>query len=66
MKSVSASAKFNPIVYEKLFSTNDRARDTAEKILAARSSNGRVVSQGLSLTTNKKVVIDVRVKKSTK
>lgn len=57
MKPISARAKYNPKVIERLFSSADRARDTATKILAARSStSGRFESHGLTLSTDRKLV----------
>lgn len=54
MKSISARAKYNRKVVDRLFSTADRARDTANKVLAARSSaTGRFVAHGLTLSTIK-------------
>jgi len=59
MKSISASAKYNPKVVKRLFSTADRARETANKVLAARSSaTGKFESHGLILATSKTTVIE--------
>jgi hypothetical protein len=55
MKPISARANFNQNVVDRLFSTADRARDTAAKVLAARNSaSGKFVSHGLTLSTDKK------------
>lgn len=65
MKSISARANYNPTVVERLFSSADRARDTANRILAARSSStGKFVSHGLTLSTDlKTTVVEKKPKK---
>ena len=53
MKPISARASYDKRVVERLFSP-ERAKDTANKILEARSaSTGRFVSYGLTLSTEK-------------
>jgi hypothetical protein len=54
MKAISARARYNQDVLDRLFSTSERADATVRKVLAARSSaSGKFESFGLVFSTNK-------------